>query len=181
MPVYGDRLAEPNESFIVRLLGASGGKITNAVGAVTIIDEEPRISISDASALEGCGCFGTTPLTFSVQMAAAYDQPVTVNYATADDTATLANSDYTQASGSITFAPGETFKTITINVLGDVTVENNEDFFVNLTSPFAGALVTQRGVGWILDDDGIPPPPPDDGYVPPAECTPDYANYPLCN
>ena len=182
VPVYGDRAVEANETFSVRLLSTSRGKIADGLGVVTIRDDEPRISISDASTLEGCGCFGTTPLTFSVSMSMAYDQAVTVTYATLDGSATVADSDYTAASGTLTFAPGETSKTITIDVLGDKTVESDELFYVDLTSSLAGSIARGRGAGWILDDDGTPPEDPGDpGDPPPGECTPDHPNYPLCN
>jgi hypothetical protein len=192
IPVYGDRAVEPNETFFVRLLSASWGKIGDNLGVVTILDDEPRIVISDASTLEGCGCFGTTPLTFTVSMSSAYDQAVTVNYTTVDSTATVADGDYAGASGMLTFAPGETTKTITIDVLGDKVVESNEVFFVDLGgSSLAGSITNGRGTGWILDDDASPPPPPvdpgpdptctpDNPYYPHCDCTPDNVNYPNC-
>jgi hypothetical protein len=192
IPVYGDRAVEPNETFFVRLLSTSWGKIGDNLGVVTILDDEPRISISDASTLEGCGCFGTTPLTFTVSMSAAYDQAVTVNYTTVDGTATVADGDYTGASGMLTFAPGETTKTITIAVLGDTVVETDELLFVDLGgSSLAGSIMKGRGAGWILDDDASPPPPPvdpgpdptctpDNPYYPHCDCTPDNVNYPNC-
>jgi len=78
---------------------------------------------------------------------------VTVNYATANGTAT-AGGDYLAKTGSVTFAPGETIKTITIVVNGDKTRESNETFFVDLFGPSSNALIsTARGVGTILNDD----------------------------
>jgi hypothetical protein len=78
---------------------------------------------------------------------------VTVNYATANGTAT-AGSDYQAKSGSVTFAPGETTKTITIVVNGDKTAESNETFFVDLFGPSSNALFgVARGTGTILNDD----------------------------
>jgi hypothetical protein len=190
VPVFGDRSVEADETFGVRLLGTSWGKIADNLGGVTILDDEPRITISDASTLEGCGCFGTTPLTFTVSMSSAYDEAVTVNYTTVDATATVADGDYAAASGTLTFAPGETTKTITIDVLGDKAVETDELFFVDLTSSLAGSLAKGRGAGWILDDDATPPPPvdpgsdptctPDNPYYPHCDCTPDNVNYPNC-
>src|SRR6185295_8989306 len=82
VPVIGDRLVEANENFLVRLTSTTRGQFSDGLGVVTIQDDEPRIRISDVSALEGCGCFGTTPFTFTVSMSAAYDQAVTVTYAT---------------------------------------------------------------------------------------------------
>jgi chitinase len=175
VPVYGDRAAEANEMFGVRLLGTTRGSIADGFGAVTIIDDEPRVSISDVYEMEGCGCGGvTTPLVFTVSLATAYDQPVTVNYATADNTATAASGDYRAASGALTFAPGETSKTITVEVFGDTAVEFEETFFVGLSGlSLAGSIVDGRATGWIGDDDGAVPP--GDPY-----CTPDHPYYPNC-
>ena len=175
VPITGDRTVEANETFNLRLLSTTRGKIADGLGVVTIVDDEPRVSISDASDLEGCGCGGvTTPLTFTVSLSTAYDQAVTVGYATADVTATVADGDYAAAAGTLTFAPGETSKTITIEVFGDTAVELDEMFDINLTSSsLAGSLADAQGTGWIVDDDGAVPP--GDPY-----CTPDHPYYPNC-
>jgi hypothetical protein len=95
----------------------------------------------------------TTTFTFTVSLSAAYDQAVTVNYSTANGTAT-AGSDYQAKSGSVTFAPGETIKTITIVVNGDRSKEANETFFVDLFGPSSNAFInTSRGIGTIFNDD----------------------------
>ena len=78
---------------------------------------------------------------------------MTVNYATANGTA-LAGSDYTAASGTLTFAPGQTSKTVTVNVTGDTVVEPNETFVVNLSAPTGATLFDGQGLGTILNDDG---------------------------
>ena len=87
-----------------------------------------------------------------MSLSAAYGQPVTVHYATADGTAT-AGSDYTAASGDVTFAPGETSKTITVAVLGDRLAEPTETFVVNLSGPTNAIIADGQGVGTILDDE----------------------------
>jgi chitinase len=174
VPVYGDRAVEADETFAVRLLSTSRGKIADGFGVVAIADDEPRVSVSDASEYESCGCSGvTTPLTFTVSLSRAYDQPVTVGYATEDYTATVVGGDYQAASGTLTFAPGETSKTIVVAVLGDALAEYDEAFFVNLTSSLVGSLADAQGAGWILNDDG-------DLGGPGGECTPDHPYYPNC-
>ena len=175
VPVIGDRLAEPDETFVVKLCGAKGAKINDRTGVVTILDDdEPRISIQNASAPEGNS--GTTIFTFNVSLSTAYDQAVTVNYATADGTATVADHDYVAASGTLTFAPGETTKTITIEVVGDTTPELDETFFVNLGGASTNALIIHgQGLGTIGDDD-LPTQPGDPG----DGCTPDNPYYPNC-
>ncbi len=86
----------------------------------------PSIFISDVTKLEGNR--GKTLFVFTVSLSAAYDQPVTVNYATTDGTATAADHDYQAQSGTLTFALGQTSKTITIVVFGDGTYELDETF-----------------------------------------------------
>ncbi len=110
--VTGDRLVEPDESFSVTISGARNAKIAGATGLVTIVDDEPRITIeSDVLVAEGDS--GTTLFTFTVRLSAAHDEEVTVDYATQDGTATVADDDYRAAAGTLRFAPGETTKTIT--------------------------------------------------------------------
>jgi len=153
VPVIGDRLVEPDETFFVNLNGAQKAQIANGVGVVTIVDDEPRLSINNVSQLEGNS--GTTLFTFTVSLSAAYDQAVTVNYASADGTATTAYNDYEAAFGTLTFAPGETTKTITVAVIGNTTPEPNKTFSVNLSGASTNALIARgQGVGTILDDDG---------------------------
>jgi hypothetical protein len=151
VPVKGDRLVEPDENFFVNLRGANGVKIVRRRAVVTIMDDEPRISISDAAATEGNA--GAKPFTFTVSLSAPYDQAVTVNYATMDGTAT-AGSDYAASAGAVTFAPGQTSQTITVLVNGDRLVEQNETFLVNLSNPSSYAeIIRGVGVGTIIDDE----------------------------
>ena len=81
--------------------------------------------------------------------AAAYDQPVTMAFRTAK-----ASDDYIAKTGTLTFAPGETTKTITIEVKGDSKKEANETFYLDLFGNSSNALFTKnRGTGTILNDD----------------------------
>jgi Calx-beta domain/FG-GAP-like repeat len=149
--VTGDRAVEPNETFFV-YLSASGASVYGQ-GLATIMDDEPRVSINDVAKKEGKGN-GTTMFVFTVSLSAAYDQPLTVNYATADGTATVSDNDYVATSGTITFAPGETTKTITVVVKGDKKKEADEYFYLDLFGNSGNSLVTKsRGTGTILNDD----------------------------
>src|SRR5205823_1022503 len=78
--------------------------------------DAPSVTINDVSVTEGNT--GTISATFTVSLSAAYGQPVTVHYTTADGTAT-AGSDYTAVSGDVSFDAGQTTRTITVAVLGD--------------------------------------------------------------
>ena len=90
-----------------------------------------------------------------VSLSAASAQTVTVGYATADGTAT-APADYSPASGTLTFSPGQTSKTIQVRVYGDRTAEADETFFVNLSNASGATIGDGQGVGTILNDDGSP-------------------------
>jgi len=153
VPVNGDRLPEANESYFVNLSSPTNAMIANGQGVGIILDDEPRISISDVTRLEGKNR-QTTLFVFTVSLSTAYDQPVTMSFATANGTATTSNSDYVAKTGALTFAPGETTKTITIEVKGDNRREANETFFVDLSGLSSNSLFTMsRGIGTILNDD----------------------------
>jgi chitinase len=153
VPVIGDRLGEPNETFAVNLSSPANATIANGQGVGTIVDDEPRISISDVSKSEGRKG-RTTLFTFTVSLSVPYDQPVTMSFRTANGTATTSNSDYVAKSGTITFAPGETQKTITITVKGDSKRESNEYFYLDLSDNSSNSWFSKnRGVGTILNDD----------------------------
>ena len=94
---------------------------------------------------------GETDLTFTVTLSAAQTTPVTVQYTTAEDTAQV-DLNYVGASGTLTFAAGETSKTVTIKVKGDTLAEGNERFFLRLLNPTGATLADAEGVGTILDD-----------------------------
>ncbi len=151
--VNGDRVPEPNETFVVNLSRPTNATIADGQGVSTILDDEPRISISDVTKAEGKKN-QTTLFTFTVTLSAAYDQPVTVSYQTVNGTATTGDSDYVAKTGTLTFAPGETTKTITIEVKGDSKKEADETFYVDLFGLSSNALFTKkRGTGTILNDD----------------------------
>src|SRR5206468_5515400 len=127
--VLGDRSAEPTENFVVNISAESNGLIVDSQGIGTIVDDEPRISISDVTKAEGKKG-QTTLFTFTVTLSAAYDQAVTMSFRTVDGSATTSDSDYVAKSGTLTFAPGEPTKTITIEVKGDSKKEANETFYL---------------------------------------------------
>jgi len=152
VPVIGDRLGEQDETFSVKLSGARNAKIADGTGLVTIQDDDLRISIGDAWIAEGNA--GKTLMSFTVSLSAAQAQAVTVDYATQDGLA-RAGEDYVATSGRLSFAPGETTKTITVEIIGDTEPEPDEPFFVNLSGATANASILRgQGSGTILDDDG---------------------------
>ena len=110
----------------------------------------PAVSVAGASVTEGNS--GTSNLAFTVSLSDATTSPVTVRYATSDGTAT-AGSDYVGDSGTLTFAAGESSKTITVAVIGDVAAEANETFAMTLSNPSGATLATASALGTIVNDD----------------------------
>jgi predicted outer membrane repeat protein len=151
VPVNGDRLAEPNETFVVNLSSLANAVVADGQGMATIVDDEPHISITPSMSRSE-GNTGQAPLAFAVTLSSAYDAPVTVAWGTAAKTAT-AGGDYLAASGTLTFAPGETSKTVNVLVKGDRVPEPDETFVVNLSSPTNAIVVAGQGVGTIVDDE----------------------------
>jgi hypothetical protein len=153
VPVLGDRLPEPDETFVVNLSGATDATVADGQAVGTIADDEPRMSISDVTKAEGRKN-QTTLFTFTVTLSAPYDQPVTMSFHTADGTATTSDGDYVAKTGTLTFNPGETTKTITIDVKGDRKREANESFSVELFGNSSNSRLTKSyGYGTILNDD----------------------------
>ncbi len=118
---------------------------------------EPAFSIDDVSVLEGDS--GTVSALFTVTLSEALTSTqATIDYATADDTAT-AGSDYTAASGTLTFFPGQTSASFSVTVFGDLDVEPTETFNVNLSNvgvvgpEAAPTIADSQGVGTIINDD----------------------------
>ncbi|ADI29102.1 retention module-containing protein [Methylotenera versatilis] len=142
VPTINDTVFEPAETYNLTV-----GDVT-AVGTITDNDSQPTISINDVSAYENVGT-----RVFTVTLSNASYQTVTVNYATSNGTATTGNSDYTATSGTLTFAPGETTKTITVTVINDAVNEADETFNVNLSAATNATISDNLGVGTILNDD----------------------------
>jgi hypothetical protein len=151
VPVANDGAAEANETFNVTLSGASGGALGSpSVHTVTILDDDtaPTLNVPNVSVAEGNA--GTTNANFAVTLAQALGRPVNVNYATANVTA-QAGVDYQAAAGALTFAPGETLKTVTVLVNGDTANEQDDTF----TLAFTGDA-TLTSTGSITNDDTGP-------------------------
>jgi Big-like domain-containing protein/Calx-beta domain-containing protein len=155
VPVIGDTVSEPNETFVVNLSNATNATISRAQGIGTIVDDDtsvpvPTLSINDVSITEGNS--GTSNATFTVSLSAASTQTVTVNYATASGTAT-SGSDFTAVSGTLTFAAGTMTQPIQVPIVGDTRPEPNETFTVNLTGAVGATIARATGTGTIVDND----------------------------
>ena len=149
--VTGDTVPEPDETMAVMLSSPVNATLGTATGQGTITnDDSPALSIGNVTLAEGTG--GTTAFNFAVTLSPASTQPVTVAFATANGTAT-AGSDFTAASGTLTFNPGVTTRTATVNVTADAISEANEQFTVQLSAPTNATISGGTGVGTINNDD----------------------------
>ena len=146
---------EPAETFVVNLSGATNATITTAQGVGTIVNDEPTPALSIGNATVTEGNAGNVTASFTVSMSPVSSTPVTVSYATANISAT-AGSDYTAATGTVTFAPGVATQTIAITVTGDTTYEASETFAVNLSGASGATIATAQGIGTIVNDDTAP-------------------------
>ncbi|MDB5386973.1 MAG: hypothetical protein JWM11_2619 [Planctomycetaceae bacterium] len=145
LPILEDSLVEGNEALTLNLNNATGGASlgTPATTTVTIVDNDVvavpgnlQFGNSAASVNEGAGT-----VTITVNRVNGSDGAVTVHYATAAGTATT-GSDFTAASGTLSWAAGDTSsKTIVVPILNDTLVENSETFTVALSSPTGGATL----------------------------------------
>ena len=148
VPITGDGLAEGDETFVVNLVSAVGAMLADFQALGTILDEEgpPTISVTNAHVQE------VGAATFTVSLSAPAAQAVTVKAATADSGA-AAGSDYVAVpSTTLTFAPGETAKTVAVTIVADTATEGDETFAMNLSAPVAAVLADGQGVGTIVDD-----------------------------
>lgn len=113
--------------------------------------EQVLLAIDNVELVEGHS--GTTAFVFNVSLSLASASAVTVDFATRNGTA-LAGSDYIATSGTVTFAPGELTKPVTVLVNGDTVQEDVEVFFVDLSNASGAEIGDGEGLGRIFDDDG---------------------------
>jgi hypothetical protein len=155
--VNGDTTIEPDETFAVSLSNPSGASIAGASGTGTITNDDdsgglPILSIDDVTHDEGNA--GTTTYTFTVGLSAANPSGVTVDYSTADGTATAADADYTPVPPTqLAFGPSETSKQISVDVIGDTTIEPSETFTLNLSNAAGAVISDPSGTGTLANDD----------------------------
>ena len=136
----------------------------NADGAICTADGRPlsnansvtvrgmaALSVADAQTTEGAGA----TLEFAVTLSRAASGTVTVGYATSDGTA-VAGSDYTSASGTLTFDPGETAGTVSVTVLDDSVDDDGETLTLTLSNASGARLDDAEATGTINNADPVP-------------------------
>ena len=119
--------------------------------SIDVAAQQPSISVHDVVVAEGNA--GTTQATFVIALSGASTQTVSCSFATANGTAT-APSDYVATSGAVSFAPGEVEKPVVVLVNGDTVDETQETFFLDISNVQNATVSSNRGTGFIVDDDG---------------------------
>jgi hypothetical protein len=151
--VFDDSTFEPDENYFVNLSNPVNATISDAQGQSTIVNNDPVPSVDIQDAFFSEGNSGNTEMSFTVMLSNPSFLPVTLNFATSNDTA-IAGTDYVAASGHVTFAPGETQKSVVVPVIGDTVDETAETFFLDISNAQNATLGRNRATGFILDDDG---------------------------
>ncbi len=159
--IYGDNTVETDEFFELELSNpknavfAGQSPLLRASGL--ILEEDTggnrlAFDVSDPFLLEGDS--GTQSVMFDVYLSRPSRTAITMNYTTADGSA-LAGEDYTATSGTVTFLPGETHKTVTVSTQSDTKIESAEHFNLVLTptSDIATAAENFAGMAYLLSDD----------------------------
>ncbi len=146
--IVGDAKVEADESFTVVGMTNNVQPPVTLTSTVTILnDDVPVMTVSNPKVVEGNA--GTVPMNFDVTLVPAAGIPVQATYQTGGGTAT-AGQDYQPAQGTLTFAPGETQKTVVVVVNGDTVFEPDETLLLTV-NPAGGVPVT--GTGTIVNDD----------------------------
>jgi chitinase len=153
--VSGDFWDEGNETITITLTAPFNADLGTDVATATITNDDagPKLSLPDASVVEGDS--GATALTFTVNITPASPIDVTVHFATSDGSAAAGN-DYVAASGTVTIQAGQTTGSITVDVTGDTSYEPDETIGLLLSSPVGAKIVSGLATGTITNDDKIP-------------------------
>ena len=155
--VTSDTTDESNETVVLTLGKAANATIATGTGTGTITDDDgtPVASIDSPSVTEGDS--GTATLTFTVSLSSPSSKEVTVNYAEGTGGTATSGTDYTAlAGGTLTFAAGDTSRTVAVTVHGDTLPEADETIPVTLSEPKNATLGTATGTGTITDDESAP-------------------------
>lgn len=156
LPVRADDFLETNETFFFALDQVTGAVASDTFAVCTITNDDtglPVLEITDATPVTETDASGVSA-QFTITLSVASATAVSVNVFSDLGTA-VGGLDYTPASGTLTFAPGETVKNLTIAITGDLSYESTETFGVNLSSPTGARIADTVGVGTILDNDPV--------------------------
>ena len=139
------------KAMLVHTVRGGGYDSVAAELPVTVVDRDQCVlDVADAAGRERDG-----RLVFALNLSPSCDEPVTVRYGTADGTA-RAPSDYRSASGTLTFAAGESRKQVTVRLRRDCVNEEEEHFYLRLSEPQNAVLADAEAVGTITNHGAMP-------------------------
>ena len=151
--IEDDKIAEEEETFYLELSSPSNAKVLDGLSEITLLDNEDLISIEDVVVTEGDA--RRLEASFPVILSAPSPDTVTVEWRTVDGTATEPD-DYEEASGTVTFAPGQVSRSIEVRIVDDDVDEGAADpevFFIDLSNPRGARVADTRAEAEIFDDD----------------------------
>ncbi len=150
----GVTLGQLQTGNIIALDSGARTKWQNLIFTATPTTALPSLSVADRSAAEGNT--GTSAMNFTVLLSKAAANTVSVGYTTSNDTATA--GDFTPTVGTLSFAPGETSKIVSVAISGDSMYELNEQFTLNLSNATNATIADAAAIGIITNDDINPSP-----------------------
>ena len=153
--IFDDAVDEPNEAFSMDISNPTGGATLGNASRTTLILDNDVSGPGTVSVAGGVSVFETVgSAVLSVSRLNGFDGAISVDYATAPDTA-LEGQDFTAVSGTLTWADGDgSTQFISVPIINDDIEESFESFAVNLSNPGGGATISQAtGIVSIQDDD----------------------------
>jgi sugar lactone lactonase YvrE len=157
VPIINDNLFEAgDETFSLNLSAPTGGALlTGPTTVITLTDNDfrPFVSVASATLQLAEGDAGLNAFVFNASLSNPSVETVTVDFATANGTA-VAGSDYVANTGTITFSPGTTTASATVQVTGDTVVEPNETFSLSLSKATNASFISgSQTTATIINDD----------------------------
>ena len=146
--VVGNPAVRPDVNFTLALSNPTFATIARGVAVGTIVDGHQTLSVGNAAVLDSSS--GTTPMTFTVSLSAPSSQPVTVGYTTVGNGTAVAGIDYLSAGVTLTFAPGQTTQSFTVQVVGQPALGLEKTFTVALSNPTFATIARGEAVGTIV-------------------------------
>lgn len=139
--VSSDLLAEFDEGFRVIIDSVSSGLIATSTAYGTIVNDDQNFSVSAVPTMVE-GNSSTSLLTFTITRSGIMSGSATVDFALTGG-AGVDGSDYVGSlpSGTLSFAPNEESKVVTLAVVGDTLAEAGEDYTLTLSNPTGGATL----------------------------------------
>jgi len=157
VPLINDNLDEPDEIINMALSNPTNATLSaQATSIRTILDDDPQPSVQFAGASLSVG-EGAGSATMAVNLSAASGRTVMVTYTTSDGTAG-AGSDYTTASGTLIFAPGQTSRSFNISIADDSLAELDETLQIGLSNPSNASLGATASATLTISDNDVARP-----------------------